>query len=65
MERVGARFGDHIDHRSCGVAVLGAEAVGLDAELLEGIGIGRRVIHVEVRIAVAAAVELIVDAIGA
>ena len=43
MELVGSRLGDHRDHGAGEFAVLRRECAGLDAELFDCVGVGRRV----------------------
>ena len=64
-EIVGARAGDGVDDRAGVAPVLGAEGVGLDRELLQGVGIGHRVRAVAVVVVVRPAVHDVVGRIGA
>ena len=64
-ELVGAGAGHRVDHRPHVPAVFGAEAVGLDAELLQRVGVRHRVGCVVVVVVVRSAVEHVVDRVAA
>src|SRR5690348_3978390 len=65
VQLVGAGFGDHVDNRAGAAAVLGAVAVGLNAELLHRIRIWEGIVHIGVVVLVAAAVQIVIDVVGA
>ena len=60
MELVGSRLGHDIDDRAGMQPVARGNAVGLHAEFLQGVGEGKRQVHIGMRIVVIAAVEQIV-----
>src|SRR5712691_10476423 len=57
---VGARLGEHVDDTVGKAAILGAIAVGLDAEFLDGIGVGRNIAGIAQPGYVGAAIEVVV-----
>src|SRR5262249_53857457 len=65
MKVVCARLGHHIDDRSGTASIFSAEAVGLNAELLNRIRIGKRIVDVGVSILITAAVEVVIGRIRA
>ena len=65
MDTVGAGLGDGVDQTARLAAEFGGKVVGLDAEFLQGIGVGHRVGSVGVVVVVLRAVEDVVGAVGA
>src|SRR5262249_53703473 len=53
VELIRARFRDHIHDGASGVAVLGAESVGLHAEFFERVRVRSRIVDVQIWIAIA------------
>src|SRR5579864_7788518 len=64
VKLIGAGVGNYVDS-DCGIAVLGGHVVGLDVELLDGIGIWEGQVGVDVMIVVVPAIELVIDVAGA
>src|SRR5207245_2264864 len=65
VQLVRTGLGDDIHYRARGAAILRAVIVGLDAELLESVGIRERVVHVGPGILVARAIREVCDALAA
>src|SRR5262249_22489645 len=57
MNIVGAGFGDHVHYPAANIAVLGGKVVGLDAELLNRIGIWKGIGDVDDSVGVGSAIE--------
>ena len=62
---VRAGLGDNVDRPADSVAVLSSHVVRLEVEFLNGVGIRKRQIGVQVSVIVAGAIKLIVDSSGA
>ena len=57
MKLVGARLGHHVDHAAAAAGELGRVIIGLEAEFLNGVGVGSDIGNFGVRVFVEPAIQ--------
>src|SRR5262249_21167943 len=65
VQLVRAGLGHHVDDPARSTAILGAVTIGLNAEFFDGVRVRKWIVHVGVVVLIAAAVQVVIDVIGA